>query len=315
MATPASTASSSSATRPTTSHSSTSSSSTTAPGPTPSTNKTNATPSTVQRTPQPLPSKPIVLESAFDLLEAQQQAAAAAGQVGPGGHALHAAYSHHSHYGGGGSSSASLSSSGYPASRSPSGRAASLPNGSMAQSGNFRARGGSTVAPGAIAHQPSPQQQGVQNQVPASYAHGTPQWQAAQAHQQYHAASAGGGGSHAHKVPSPGTIPYERHCMELTSCIITFLGPILPTEEEYRVKEATRRQLERLAGRVSPGAKLLAFGSMANGFALRNSGELLSIYHAACRAPSLTRVRHLPPALPPLRHGLVLLDCRDWRHD
>ncbi|KDN37926.1 hypothetical protein K437DRAFT_31654 [Tilletiaria anomala UBC 951] len=41
--------------------------------------------------------------------------------------------------------------------------------------------------------------------------------------------------------------------------------------QEYRVKEATRRQLERLAGRVSPGAKLLAFGSMANGFALRNS--------------------------------------------
>ncbi len=65
----------------------------------------------------------------------------------------------------------------------------------------------------------------------------------------------------------------KQHCRELTSCIIAFLGPILPTEEEYRVKEATRRQLERLAGKVSPGAKLLAFGSMANGFALRNSGE------------------------------------------
>ena len=76
-----------------------------------------------------------------------------------------------------------------------------------------------------------------------------------------------------HKVPSSGVISYERHFLDLTSTIITFLGPLLPTEEEYRVKEATRRQLERLAGRVSPGAKLLAFGSMANGFALRNSGE------------------------------------------
>ncbi|MCP6026019.1 nucleotidyltransferase domain-containing protein, partial [Klebsiella pneumoniae] len=56
-----------------------------------------------------------------------------------------------------------------------------------------------------------------------------------------------------------------------TNCIVAFLSPILPTEEEYRIKEATRRQLERLANRVSPGSKLLAFGSMANGFALRNS--------------------------------------------
>lgn len=66
---------------------------------------------------------------------------------------------------------------------------------------------------------------------------------------------------------------YEKHTAELTNSIIAFLSPILPTEEEYRIKEATRRQLERLAGRVSPGAKLLAFGSMANGFALRNSGK------------------------------------------
>ncbi|KAF6766887.1 Nucleotidyl transferase domain protein [Kalmanozyma brasiliensis GHG001] len=64
---------------------------------------------------------------------------------------------------------------------------------------------------------------------------------------------------------------WERHTNELTSCVVAFLSPILPTEEEYRIKEATRRQLERLANRVSPGAKLLAFGSMANGFALRNS--------------------------------------------
>ncbi len=64
---------------------------------------------------------------------------------------------------------------------------------------------------------------------------------------------------------------WDRHTAELTNCLIAFLSPIMPTEEEYRIKEATRRQLERLANRVSPGAKLLAFGSMANGFALRNS--------------------------------------------
>ncbi|PWN21173.1 hypothetical protein BCV69DRAFT_282664 [Microstroma glucosiphilum] len=67
------------------------------------------------------------------------------------------------------------------------------------------------------------------------------------------------------------SMSYERYTAELTNCIIAFLSPILPTEEEYRIKEATRRQLERLAAKVSPGAKLLAFGSMANGFALRNS--------------------------------------------
>ena len=75
---------------------------------------------------------------------------------------------------------------------------------------------------------------------------------------------------HSHPMPMSGPA-YERHTAELTNCIVAFLSPILPTEEEYRIKEATRRQLERLANRISPGAKLLAFGSMANGFALRNS--------------------------------------------
>lgn len=78
---------------------------------------------------------------------------------------------------------------------------------------------------------------------------------------------------HHHQQSQQPAIPYERYTAELTNCIIAFLSPMLPTEEEYRMKEATRRQLERLTGKVSPGAKLLAFGSMANGFALRNSGE------------------------------------------
>lgn len=72
--------------------------------------------------------------------------------------------------------------------------------------------------------------------------------------------------------PGGGPQTYERHTADVTRAMIEFLTPMLPTEEEYRIKEATRRQLERLAERVSPGARLLAFGSMANGFALRNSG-------------------------------------------
>lgn len=97
---------------------------------------------------------------------------------------------------------------------------------------------------------------------------------------------------------------YERHTSELTSCIIAFLGPILPTEEEYRIKEATRRQLERLAGKVSPGAKLLAFGSMANGFALRNSGEfrtLRSLSQVTVLTSTISAFYSLPN-----RHGFVL---------
>lgn len=80
-------------------------------------------------------------------------------------------------------------------------------------------------------------------------------------------------GHHQQQQQQQPAISYERYTAELTNCIIAFLSPMLPTEEEYRMKEATRRQLERLTGKVSPGAKLLAFGSMANGFALRNSGE------------------------------------------
>ncbi|WFC97877.1 RNA uridylyltransferase [Malassezia yamatoensis] len=64
---------------------------------------------------------------------------------------------------------------------------------------------------------------------------------------------------------------YERHTAEISRGMLRLLQTELPSEEEYRTKEATRRQLEQLAARISPGARLLAFGSMANGFALKNS--------------------------------------------
>lgn len=72
---------------------------------------------------------------------------------------------------------------------------------------------------------------------------------------------------------SSSSVPYsyERHTSELSRAIVEYLAPILPTEEEYRIKEGIRRELMRIASKVHPSATLLAFGSMANGFALKNS--------------------------------------------
>ena len=68
--------------------------------------------------------------------------------------------------------------------------------------------------------------------------------------------------------------PSEIMARELTQVLVhSFIPSILPTPEEYQVKEAARKFLEGLAERVCPGAKLLPFGSQANGMALRNSGE------------------------------------------
>lgn len=88
----------------------------------------------------------------------------------------------------------------------------------------------------------------------------------------------------------------------------TFVPSVVPQPDEYHAKDQARQYLEKLADQVSPGAKLLPFGSvlvrvngaardggdpacwrssepdmmrasslrsMANGFALKNSGRLL----------------------------------------
>ncbi|WFD21692.1 RNA uridylyltransferase [Malassezia equina] len=57
----------------------------------------------------------------------------------------------------------------------------------------------------------------------------------------------------------------------MARALVDFLAPFLPTDDEYGQKEATRRQLQELARQIHPAAQLLAFGSMANGFALRYS--------------------------------------------
>ncbi|KAK4048449.1 hypothetical protein OIV83_004795 [Microbotryomycetes sp. JL201] len=51
----------------------------------------------------------------------------------------------------------------------------------------------------------------------------------------------------------------------------TFAPQVQPLADEYTAKESARVFLEQLAQQVAPGARLLPFGSMANGFALRNS--------------------------------------------
>lgn len=62
------------------------------------------------------------------------------------------------------------------------------------------------------------------------------------------------------------------HAPDLTHYLeSTFVPSVVPQPDEYHAKDQARQYLEKLADQVSPGAKLLPFGSMANGFALKNS--------------------------------------------
>ncbi|GAA5903222.1 uncharacterized protein JCM6883_002733 [Sporobolomyces salmoneus] len=68
-----------------------------------------------------------------------------------------------------------------------------------------------------------------------------------------------------------------------------FVPSVVPQPEEYQAKEQARQYLEKLVQQISPGAKLLPFGSMANGFALKNSDMDLCCFlgkDAPVRAPS-----------------------------
>ena len=51
--------------------------------------------------------------------------------------------------------------------------------------------------------------------------------------------SAGASSSSSSSVP----YSYERHTSELSRAIIEYLAPMLPTEDEYRIKEGIRREL------------------------------------------------------------------------
>ena len=60
---------------------------------------------------------------------------------------------------------------------------------------------------------------------------------------------------------------------DLSQCLFDFVIQLLPTPEEMAVKEDVRKLLERLIRTIEPDSRLLSFGSTANGFSLRNSGE------------------------------------------
>ena len=60
----------------------------------------------------------------------------------------------------------------------------------------------------------------------------------------------------------------------LSHCLVDYVNQLLPTKEELSVKDEVRKLLERLIRTLEPDSRLLSFGSTANGFSLRNSGEL-----------------------------------------
>ncbi|CED82695.1 cid1 [Phaffia rhodozyma] len=63
----------------------------------------------------------------------------------------------------------------------------------------------------------------------------------------------------------------QRYLDELSTSLFHFILPLLPTPEELNTKQQVRVLIEKLIRTVEPGARLLAFGSTANGFSLRNS--------------------------------------------
>ncbi|BGP43292.1 hypothetical protein JCM10449v2_007323 [Rhodotorula kratochvilovae] len=93
-----------------------------------------------------------------------------------------------------------------------------------------------------------------------------------------------------HPPPHWRDSPAYHHAPDLTHYLVaSFVPSVVPQPEEYHAKEQARQYLEKLAHQVSPGAKLLPFGSMANGFALKNSDMDLCCFlakDAPVRAPS-----------------------------
>lgn len=76
-----------------------------------------------------------------------------------------------------------------------------------------------------------------------------------------------------HSQPARRHASKHRFFAELSHCLFEFVIQLLPTPEELAVKEDVRKLLERLIRTIEPESRLLSFGSMANGFALKNSGQ------------------------------------------
>lgn len=69
------------------------------------------------------------------------------------------------------------------------------------------------------------------------------------------------------------TSKYRLFVLELSQALFDFVVQFLPTADELVVKEDVRKLLERLIRTIEPDSRLLSFGSTANGFSIRNSGE------------------------------------------
>lgn len=80
----------------------------------------------------------------------------------------------------------------------------------------------------------------------------------------------------------PNPPPQRRHAsrqkfaQDFSQCLYDFVIQLLPTTEELAVKEDVRKLLERLIRTIELDSRLLSFGSTANGFSLRNSGDVLA---------------------------------------
>lgn len=72
--------------------------------------------------------------------------------------------------------------------------------------------------------------------------------------------------------------PKQAFLNDLSQCLMDYVCQLLPTQEELSVKEDVRKLLERLIRTLEPDSRLLSFGSTANGFSLRNSGEFRSAH-------------------------------------
>ena len=72
----------------------------------------------------------------------------------------------------------------------------------------------------------------------------------------------------------------QRFVTDLSQRLFEFVIQLLPTQEEMAVKEDVRKLLERLIRTIEPDSRLLSFGSTANGFSLRNSGERVYLLDA-----------------------------------
>lgn len=68
-------------------------------------------------------------------------------------------------------------------------------------------------------------------------------------------------------------VPKQRFIADISQCLFEFVIQLLPTPEEIAVKEDVRKLLERLIRTIEPDSRLLSFGSTANGFSLKNSGN------------------------------------------